>query len=211
MSVRVVIADDHEVVRNGLVSIFEESGIQVVGQAVDGNEAVELAKRSQPDVLLMDIRMPEGDGLHAITRIRDESPETKVVVLSMYDNPTYVARAVALGAKDYALKGASQEELIETINAVASGGEPGEESLLNKVKSTMAVRRNTRSDIPLTNRETQVLRHIALGLSNKEIGISLNISIETVKEHVQNILRKIDATDRTQAAIWAVRKGLLEQ
>ena len=210
MTIKVVIADDHEVVRNGLASIFEESNIEIVGEAVDGNEAFEKTLESKPDVLLMDIRMPDSDGIQAMTRLRDESPDTKVVMLSTYDNPTYVARAVALGAKDYALKGASQEELIETVTRIASGSEPEPDSILNKVKSAMSVRRNTRDDIPLTNRETQVLRHIALGLSNKEIGVSLNISIETVKEHVQNILRKIDATDRTQAAIWAVRKGLVD-
>lgn len=210
MTIKVVIADDHEVVRNGLASIFEESNIEIVGEAVDGNEAFEKTLESKPDVLLMDIRMPDSDGIQAMTRLRDESPDTKVVMLSTYDNPTYVARAVALGAKDYALKGSSQEELIETVTRIASGSEPEPDSILNKVKSAMSVRRNTRDDIPLTNRETQVLRHIALGLSNKEIGVSLNISIETVKEHVQNILRKIDATDRTQAAIWAVRKGLVD-
>ena len=210
MTIKVVIADDHEVVRNGLASIFEESNIEIVGEAVDGNEAFEKTLESKPDVLLMDIRMPDSDGIQAMTRLRDESPDTKVVMLSTYDNPTYVARAVALGAKDYALKGSSQEELIETVTRIASGSEPEPDSILNKVKSAMSVRRNTRDDIPLTNRETQVLRHIALGLSNKEVGVSLNISIETVKEHVQNILRKIDATDRTQAAIWAVRKGLVD-
>lgn len=210
MTIKVLIADDHEVVRSGLASVFEESEIEIVDVATNGNEAIEKAKAIQPDVLLMDIRMPDADGIQAMARLRDESPETKVVMLSTYDNPTYVARAVALGAKDYALKASSQDELIETVRRIASGNEPDSESILAKVKSAMQVRRNTREDIPLTNRETQVLRHIALGLSNKEVGVSLNISIETVKEHVQNILRKIDATDRTQAAIWAVRKGLVD-
>ena len=210
MSIKIVIADDHELVRKGLVNIFEESDIEIIGQAADGNEAVELTKSLQPDVLLLDVRMPEADGVQALTRLRTESPDTKVVMYSMYDNPTYVARSVALGAKDYLLKSASQMKLIDTITRVAAGGAPEAGGLFEQVKATMAVRRNSRDDIPLTNLETQVLRHIALGLSNKEIGVSLNISIETVKEHVQNILRKIDATDRTQAAIWAVRKGLME-
>lgn len=210
MSIKVVIADDHEVVRSGLHSVFEETDIEIVEEASNGDDAVAKTIASQPDVLLMDIRMPESDGIQAMTRLRNESPDTKVVMLSTYDNPTYVARAVALGAKDYALKGSSQDELIETVTRIAKGIEPEPDSILNRVKTAMAVRRNTRDDIPLTNRETQVLRHIALGLSNKEIGVSLNISIETVKEHVQNILRKIDASDRTRAAIWAVRKGLVD-
>ncbi|MDG2469721.1 MAG: response regulator transcription factor [Pirellulaceae bacterium] len=210
MSIKVVIADDHEVVRSGLLSVFEDSEIEVVAQASDGEEAVVKTIAQQPDVLLMDIRMPESDGIQALARLRSDAPETKVVVLSTYDNPTYVARAVALGAKDYALKGASEGDLIATIRRVAKGGDAEPKGLLSTVKATMSVRKNTRDDIPLTNRESQVLRHIALGLSNREIGVSLTISIETVKEHVQNILRKIDATDRTQAAIWAVRMGLVD-
>ncbi|MDB4756007.1 response regulator transcription factor [Mariniblastus sp.] len=210
MSIKVLIADDHEVVRSGLLSVFEDSEIEVVAQASDGEEAVAKTIAQRPDVLLMDIRMPEADGIQALARLRSDAPETKVVVLSTYDNPTYVARAVALGAKDYALKGASEGDLIATIRRVAKGGDAEPKGLLSTVKATMSVRKNTRDDIPLTNRESQVLRHIALGLSNREIGVSLTISIETVKEHVQNILRKIDATDRTQAAIWAVRMGLVD-
>lgn len=210
MSIKVLIADDHEVVRSGLLSVFEDSEIEVVAQASDGEEAVAKTIAQRPDVLLMDIRMPEADGIQALARLRSDAPETKVVVLSTYDNPTYVARAVALGAKDYALKGASEGDLIATIRRVAKGGDAEPKGILSTVKATMSVRKNTRDDIPLTNRESQVLRHIALGLSNREIGVSLTISIETVKEHVQNILRKIDATDRTQAAIWAVRMGLVD-
>lgn len=210
MTIKVVIADDHEVVRNGLVSIFRESEIEVVDQACNGHEAFEKTVAAKPDVLLLDVRMPAADGMQAMTRLKTESPETKVVVFSAYDNPTYVARAVALGAKDYALKGSTQHELIETVRRIAEGNQSQPDSIFNRVKATMSTRQNTRDDVPLTNRETQVLRHIAFGLSNNEIGISLEISIETVKEHVQNILRKIDASDRTQAAIWAVEKELVD-
>ena len=210
MSVKVVIADDHDVVLNGLVSVFEGSDVEVVDQASQGEEAVAKTLAKQPDVLLLDIQMPELDGIQTMRRLKEEASNTKVIALSAYDNPTYVARSIAMGTKDYLLKGASREQLINTVKSIAEGNEPSPDSILSKVKTAMDVRRNTRDDIPLTNRETQVLRHIALGLSNKEIGASLNISIETVKEHVQNILRKIDASDRTQAAIWAVRKGLVE-
>ncbi len=131
-------------------------------------------------------------------------------MLSTYDNPTYVARAVALGARDYVLKGASRQQIIDTIVATAEGRGPQHAGQLLRVAGTMGTSPLSDGEpSPLTTRETQVLRHVALGLSNKEIGRSLAISIETVKEHVQNILRKIAASDRTQAAVWAVRKGLV--
>lgn len=131
-------------------------------------------------------------------------------MLSTYDNPTYVARSVALGATDFVLKGSTRQELVDVITRAASGDEPLDTSVLRRVKRVMR-RRHEREDdgIPLTNRELQVLRHVALGLSNREIGQSLGISIETVKEHVQNILRKLDVNDRTQAAVWAVRRGVV--
>lgn len=208
--IKVLVADDHEVVRTGLASLFRGSDIEIVAEAENGNEAVEGTIKHQPDVLLMDIRMPEADGLKALETIRTESPDTSVVMLSTYDNPTYVARSVALGASDYVLKGSSRDEIVSAIQRVASGEPPEDGSTLQHIKTTMAKRREPRDDdIPLTNRELQVLRHVALGLSNREIGRSLGISIETVKEHVQNILRKVDVTDRTQAAVWAVRKGIV--
>lgn len=210
MSINILVADDHEVVRSGLTCLFEGSEINVVAEAANGEEAVQQTLQAQPDVVLMDIRMPQGDGLFAMEKIRAESPNTRVVVLSTYDNPTYVARSVALGAADYVLKGSPREEIIGAIERAATGENPSGDSVLQRVKDTMAKRREPSDrEIPLTNREMQVLRHVALGLSNREIGRSLGISIETVKEHVQNILRKIDATDRTQAAVWAVKRGIV--
>jgi DNA-binding NarL/FixJ family response regulator len=210
MGISVVVVDDHAVVRSGLRSMLDGSDIEIVAEASNGQQAVVATLDHSPDVVLMDIRMVNTDGLAALEKIRDEAPTTRVIMLSTYDNPTYVARSVALGAKDYVLKGTSREELIERIRRVASDEAPSTDSILHTVREAMAKRRgNVVEDIPLTNRETQVLRHIALGLSNREIGRSLEISIETVKEHVQNILRKIDATDRTQAAVWAVKKGIV--
>ncbi len=210
MSVKVLVADDHEVVRLGLVSLLADSDVKVIAEAADGNEAVKMAVKHKPDVVLLDIRMPENDGLEALEKIHRELPETRVVMLSTYDNPTYVARAVALGASDYVLKGTSRRDLIATIMAAAEGKSPSETGQLRKVAGAMSKHAvNPSEQNPLTTRETQVLRHVALGLSNKEIGRSLSISIETVKEHVQNILRKIAVTDRTQAAVWAVRKGMV--
>ncbi len=209
MSISILIVDDHSVVRSGLRSMLEGSDVEVVAEACDGHEAVELTLQHDPDVVLLDIRMMKSDGFGALEKIRQEAPDTRVIILSTYDNPTYVARSVALGAKDYVLKGSSRDELLECIRSVA-GDEPlTTDSILHAVKETMTQRKNLKSDFPLTNRELQVLRHIALGLSNREIGTSLEISVETVKEHVQNILRKINAVDRTQAAVWAVQRKLI--
>ena len=211
MSITLLIADDHEVVREGVAHLLKNSDIQIVGEATNGNEAVELTLERNPDVVLMDIRMPDSDGLSALEKIRKALPNMPVVMLSTYDNPTYVARSVALGASDYILKDLTRQDLIDAIRRAAGGEQPSEDSVIQRVSNAMSRRRvrEQDSEVPLTNRELQVLRHVALGLSNREIGQSLGISVETVKEHVQNILRKIDATDRTQAAVWAVRKGLV--
>jgi len=208
MSIRVLIADDHEVVRSGLVALLADSEVEVVGAASGGHEVVTLAQEKKPDVVLLDIRMADGDGLEALDEIRTLVPETKVMMLSTFDNPTYMARAAALGASDYLLKGSSREQLLAAILAVAAGESPLKAEmrrLAGKAGETV----DPEIDAPLTPREGQVLRHMALGLSNKEIGRSLGITVDTVKEHVQNILRKIHVTDRTQAAVWAVRRKLV--
>lgn len=209
MSIRLLVADDHEVVRTGLQTLLANTDIKIIDEASNGEQAVQKTVKHKPDVVLMDIRMPDTDGLSALETLRTKAPDIPVIMLSTYDNPTYVARSVALGAADYVLKGSSRDELVTAITRAAAGDTPSDSSVLYRVKSTMAKRREREDGVPLTNRELQVLRHVALGLSNREIGQSLNISIETVKEHVQNILRKIDATDRTQAAVWAVRRGLV--
>lgn len=210
MSVRLLVADDHQVIRTGLASLFAGTNIEIVAEAATGKETVEQAEKCRPDVILLDIRMPDGDGLSILEKLRGVVPESRVVMLSTYDNPTYIARAVALGASDYVLKGSTRDTLITTIQAAADGESPSHVGELRRVATTMKIRQVIDDDdVPLTQRETQVLRHVALGLSNKEIGRSLEISVETVKEHVQNILRKITVSDRTQAAVWAVRKGLV--
>jgi DNA-binding NarL/FixJ family response regulator len=210
MSVRLLICDDHEVIRTGLAALLAGTEIEIIGEAATGKDSLRLAIKDKPDVVLLDIRMPDGDGLSTLEKIRSKAPECKVVMLSTYDNPTYIARAVALGASDYVLKGSPREDIINTIMATASGESPCRHGELRKVQTTMKMRQAIDDDdVPLTQRETQVLRHVALGLSNREIGKSLEISVETVKEHVQNILRKITVSDRTQAAVWAVRKGLV--
>jgi DNA-binding NarL/FixJ family response regulator len=210
MSIKILVCDDHQVIRTGLASLFAGTEIEIVGEADNAKESLKQAQKLKPDVVLLDIRMPDGDGLATLEKLRAKVPESKVVMLSTYDNPTYIARAVALGASDYVLKGSSRDDIIATIVATAHGESPSRTGELKKIAATMKVRQVVDDDdVPLTQRETQVLRHVALGLSNREIGQSLEISVETVKEHVQNILRKIAVSDRTQAAVWAVRKGLV--
>jgi len=210
MSIRLLVCDDHEVIRIGLASLLAGTDIQIVAEAANGKDALRLAQKDKPDVILLDVRMPDGDGLATLEKLHAKAPDCKVVMLSTYDNPTYIARAVALGACDYVLKGSPREALIATITAAAAGESPSRSGELKQIAGVMKMRQMVEDeDVPLTQRETQVLRHVALGLSNKEIGKSLEISVETVKEHVQNILRKIAVSDRTQAAVWAVRKGLV--
>ncbi len=209
MSIKLVVADDQELIRQGIASMLSDEDIEIVAEAGNGNDAVAKALKHKPTVLLMDVMMPELDGLDALEKLREESPHTRVVMMSAHDNPTYVARSVALGADGFVLKDAPAEEFIASIQRAARGEAPPVDSHLNKIKELLAKRLDPVADeVPLTKREYQVLRHLAYGLSNREIGRSLNISIETVKEHVQNILRKLDAADRTEAAVWAVKRGL---
>jgi len=208
--IRLLVADDHEMVRLGLKSLLEGTEIEITAEAATGEEAVRQALSKEVDVVLLDIRMPHGDGLTALGRIKLEKPRLPVLILSAYDNPTYVARAVALGAHGYVLKSASREELVEAIRRAAKGETTWTRDELRRVTGALATPRlGSDVEVPLTERESEVLKQLANGLTNKEIAQALHISYETVKEHVQHILRKIGVTDRTQAAVWAVHKNLV--
>jgi DNA-binding NarL/FixJ family response regulator len=210
MSIKLLIADDHEVVRCGLRSVLAGGDIEIIGEATTGEQAIQMALEKRPDVLLLDIRMPGGDGLNVLGRLKLEAPAIAVLILSTYDNPTYVARAVALGAAGYVLKGTDRAGLIEAIRKASIGESAWTRDELRRVTGALATPRlNADVEVPLTQRESEVLRQLALGLTNKEIAQALHISYETVKEHVQHILRKVGVSDRTQAAVWAVRKGLV--
>ncbi len=209
-NIRLLVADDHEVVRYGLRSLLENTEITVIAEATSGTEAVELTFQHHPDIVMLDVRMPNGDGLMALGRIKLERPDNPVLMFSAYDNPTYIARAVALGASGYVLKTAEADRVLTAIRKSAAGENIWTRDELRRVTGALSTPRLTADfEVPLTQRESEVLRQLALGLTNKEIAQALGISYETVKEHVQHILRKVGVSDRTQAAVWAVRKGLV--
>ena len=209
-NIRLLVADDHEVVRSGVRSLLEHTEITVVAEATTGAQAVELTFQHNPDLVMLDVRMPNGDGLTALGRIKLERPDIPVLLFSAYDNPTYIARAVALGASGYVLKTAEADRILTAIRKSATGEDIWTREELRRVTGALSTPRLTADvEVPLTQRESEVLRQLALGLTNKEIAQALGISYETVKEHVQHILRKVGVSDRTQAAVWAVRKGLV--
>ena len=209
MSIKVLVVDGHELVRVGLVSLFNGTNIHVVAQAGSGREGIKLARKEKPNLVLLEVQLPDMDGFDALEQILAAAPASRVVILSAYDNPTYVARATVLGACDFLLKRTSRQQLIGAVTAAAQGDSPCRCGEMLRVIETMSTSQvSGKGETPLTRREEQVLRHIAFGLSNREIGWALGISVETVKEHVQNLLRKIPVTDRTQAAVWAMRKGV---
>ena len=210
MSKKLLIVDDHEIIRVGLRLMLESTDIEVAAEATTAAEALAAVEKSVPDVVLMDIRMEGGDGLNTLGRLKLDHADLPIVLFSAYDNPTYIARAVALGAAGYVLKSSPRERLIEALQIAISGESAWTREELRRVTGALATPRLSQDiEVPLTQRESEVLRQMALGLTNKEIAKMLGISYETVKEHVQHILRKVGVTDRTQAAVWAVRKNLV--
>jgi DNA-binding NarL/FixJ family response regulator len=216
MNIRLFIADDHELIRGGLRALFRESGVEIVGEADAVDNALQGAEALRPDVTLVDVRLPlkqgradDCGGLALLEKLHAQDVSHRVVMFSSFENPTYVARSIALGARDYVLKGMSRAEIIGAVFSAHRETEPIS-PLFHQVRRCMLLDDPIEEDgFAVTPRESQVLRNIALGLSNKEIARSLGISVETVKEHVQNILRKLPVGDRTQAAVWAVRKGIV--
>jgi DNA-binding NarL/FixJ family response regulator len=208
--IRLMLIDDHEIVRSGMVRMIRGTEIQLIAESNSGENILEGIAQYHPDVILLDVRMENGDGLTALGRAKVEYPKIPVLMLSTYDNPTYVARAVALGASGYLSKSLDREQIIEAILSAYKGGNSWTREALRRVAGALATPRIAADvDVPLTHRESEVLEQLAEGLTNKEIAMSLGISYETVKEHVQHILRKIGVNDRTQAAVWAVRQGIV--
>lgn len=210
MGIRIVVVDDHEVIRRGLTALLSDTVIEVVGDAARGADVLQVVDSAVPAIVLLDVRLPDVDGLSVLALLRKQRPAVKVIMLSSYDAPAYVAGAVALGASGFLRKTISGKQLTSAIEWVAAGNELWtSEQLRSSSRMSTFPRVVDAIEIPLTSREADVLRHIAEGLSNKEIARVLKISCDTVKEYVQRLLRKLGVVDRTQAAIWAVRKEIV--
>ena len=207
MPAKILIADDHPIVREGILKLVSSAGMEVVGYVDSAANIIESIDKLKPSILVTEVRLGGQDALKTLEKL--ENPECRVVVFSSYSNPTNIARSASLGCHDFILKTSAGENLINAIECAYSGASTPQTSLLIQTRTRMRSSSPFANESPLTNRETQVLRHVSMGLSNREVGKSLGISVETVKEHVQNILRKLDVNDRTQAAVWAVKNDLI--
>ncbi len=208
MPIRILIADDHAVVRQGLrMFLTLDEDFEIVGEAINGSHALQLARELQPDVVLMDLLMPEMDGVTATAAVRKELPDTEVIALTSVLEDNAVIGAIKAGAIGYLLKDTESDELIRAIKAAAMG-----QVQLSPKAAERLMREVRTPDSPeaLTERETEVLRLLAQGKANKEIAYMLTIGEKTVKTHVSNILSKLNVSSRTQAALYAVRIGLVE-
>jgi DNA-binding NarL/FixJ family response regulator len=211
---RLVIADDHDLARAGLRAMLTgQEGLEVVGEASNGREALALCRSLKPDLALLDVRMPEMDGLTTCREIKQACPETSVILITMHESLEYLLDALKAGAVGYILKDISEQELLESVQIVLQG-----ESLLNKdivvqllkrLSNELPQQEETVSN-PLSTREREVLKFLTQGLTNREIAERLFVSVGTVKVHVEHILVKLGVSDRTQAAVQAVERGLLQ-
>ncbi|MEU4688210.1 response regulator transcription factor [Actinoplanes sp. NPDC023714] len=205
--IRILLVDDHPVVRMGLRGMLDaESDLTVIGEASSGTAGVAQAVVLRPDIVLMDLRMPDGDGVEATGRILAEAPGVRVMVLTTYESDRDILRAIEAGASGYLLKDASPADLADAVRAAARG----ETVLAPSVASTLVRQVRTPAPPALSARETEVLRQVAAGLTNAEIGKRLFISEATVKTHLLRIFNKLDVADRTAAVTTAMRHGLLE-
>jgi two-component system NarL family response regulator len=201
--IRVLIVEDHNVVRQGLAALLNVvDGLTVVGEAADGLDAIDAFHKHQPDVTLIDLRMPRMGGVEVIQRIRSETPQARFIVLTTYDGDEDIYRALKAGARAYLLKGMTREDLVTTIRAVHAG----KSHIPPAIAERLAERMGTEE---LTPREFDVLKEIVNGKSNKEIASELNVSEATVKTHINSLLGKLGVTDRTQAATAAIQRGLV--
>ncbi len=211
--ITVVIADDHPMVREGLRSMLDADGIEIIGEAANGTEAVAAVQQLNPDVVLMDVRMPDMDGLTATEIVKEGSPETSVIVITSYESKDYLRRAIEVGAAGYLLKGMSRESLIDAIRLVRGGGSLIDARLLSELLRELGVEGSRFQGVEgaleaLTPREQEVLQLLVRGLTNKEIAAEMHYSVGTVKNVVQRVIEKLGVSDRTQAAVYAVRAGL---
>ncbi len=214
--IRVIVADDHGVVREGLRTLLTQAGLEVVALASSGEEAVQLALAHRPQVLLLDIRMPDLDGLQVLRTLRDQAPEVAVVLLTTYDNPTYLSQALQLEVAGFLTKDVAPDLIPLAVRAAAQGHALFTREVLRRaLQEPRSVEPSADAEarvlaLGLTEQEVRVLRLVAQGLSNQEIAERLHISLNTVKTHLKHIFSKLEVSDRTQAAVWAWRRGLGE-
>ncbi|MCJ7832597.1 MAG: response regulator transcription factor [Actinobacteria bacterium] len=212
MAIRVAIADDHSLVRQGLRRYLETAeGIEVVGEASNGIELLDLIEKESPEIALVDIRMPEMDGLEAAREIRERFPDVGVIMLSAYDDRQFVVEAVRSGARGYVLKARDAEHLIQTVRLVASGNMVIDPQLVVALAEELSdAKEKDRKADTLTAREVEVLQLLAFGHTNRDIAEKLFISPDTVKTHLEHIFEKLGASDRTAAVAEALRRRLIE-
>ena len=207
--IRILVADDHPVLLDGLVAVLStQPDFRVVGEAGGGEEAVQKVAELRPHVVLLDLEMPEVDGVEALRRMRDRDPDVRVIVFTAFDTDDRIMAAVQAGARGYILKGAPREQVFDAVRVVNAGG-----SLLQPLVASKLLRRISATQEPpisLTPRELEVLGLLAAGLQNKEIADRLGIAVRTAKFHVGSVMRKLDAGNRTEAVANAVHRGLIE-
>jgi DNA-binding NarL/FixJ family response regulator len=218
---RLAIVDDHQLARESLQNMLsDERDIEIVGEAANGRQALLLCSRLRPDLILMDVRMPEMDGLAATKEVKQRYPETSVMMLTMHENPDYLLEALKAGAAGYVLKDAPQEEIIEAVRRVSNGESPMDPELASRLLRRLAnegeaqrgaygSRGEAGETEPLTPRESEVLELMKLGRTNREIAADLVISLGTAKNHVEHIMAKLGVSDRTQAVVKALELGIL--
>lgn len=211
-TINVMIADDHGMIREGLKQLLEFDGsIKVVGEASNGVECLEKLDICHPDVLLLDINMPEKNGIEVLRQMKADESKIKVLILTVHNELEYLMSAVDIGVEGYILKDSKSAELKKAIRTVKDGDNYIQPNLIPVLNSQL-LKRDTDKDkiFSLTNRELEVLIQVANGMFNKEIAINLNISERTVKNHISNIFKKIDVSDRTQAAVFAIKNNIIK-
>lgn len=220
-----LIADDHALVREGMRTMLtSEPNLEVIGEAENGREALEMCRKLCPDLVLMDVRMPEMDGLTATKEIKGECPETSVLIITTHESPEYLMDAIRAGAAGYVLKDSSKRQLLDAVQGVLSGDSPlnqelamrllqrlADEKRQNMEPLTESIKKRQEETLvePLTDREIEVLRLLALGKTNRQVAQELLVSLSTIKTHIQRVIIKLGVSDRTQAAVRAAELGLL--
>ncbi len=212
MTVNIMITDDHSMIREGLKNLLELDGdIKVIEEAVDGEDCLKKLRSVSPDVLLLDINMPKKNGLEVLQILKENKSKLRVLILTVHNEVEYLIKAIDIGANGYILKDSESSELKKAIFSVAAGEDYIQPSLIPVLNSKMIEKNKDEGKIEsLTRRELEVLKLLAIGMYNKEVAEKLQISERTVKNHVSNIFKKLEVTDRTQAAVFAIRNNMIQ-